>query len=131
MQWNDHSNLEGLHATFGASNYHWINYDVDKMLQVFQSNKAKQLGIDYIATGHYAKVEYSEKYNRYVLKKSNNIKKDQSYFLYVIPKEILDKVIFPLSDLLTNNELSYLLGIKLVSTAICTVVKLLSQALNP
>ena len=46
MNWNEHSNLEGLHATFGASQYHWINYDIDKMLQVFKSNKAKQLGTE-------------------------------------------------------------------------------------
>ena len=49
-------------------------------------NKAKSLGIDYISTGHYAKTEYSDKYARYVLKKSNNIAKDQSYVLYSIPK---------------------------------------------
>lgn len=46
MEWKDHSKLEGLHATFGASQYHWINYDVDKMLQVFKNNKAKQLGTE-------------------------------------------------------------------------------------
>ena len=46
MQWNDHSNLEGLHATFGASQYHWINYSVDKMLEVFKNDKAKQLGTE-------------------------------------------------------------------------------------
>ena len=46
MNWNDHSKLEGLHATFGASQYHWINYDVDKMLEVFKNSKAKQLGTE-------------------------------------------------------------------------------------
>ena len=61
-------------------------------------DKAKELGIDYIATGHYAKVEFSEKYNRYVLKKARNIKKDQSYVLYNIPKDMLENVIFPLGD---------------------------------
>ena len=35
-----------MHATFGASQYHWINYSVDKMLQVFKNNKAKQLGTE-------------------------------------------------------------------------------------
>lgn len=60
--------------------------------------KAKELGADYIATGHYAKIEFSEKYNRYVLKKSNSSKKDQSYVLYNIPKKILEKVLFPLAD---------------------------------
>ena len=43
--------------------------------------KAMELECDYIATGHYAKTEYSEKYNQYVLKKSNAGKKDQSYVL--------------------------------------------------
>ena len=36
---------------------------------------AKKLNCDYIATGHYAKIEYSEKYKQYVLKKSNAGKK--------------------------------------------------------
>lgn len=58
--------------------------------------KAMELGCDYIATGHYAKTEYSEQYNQYVLKKSNAGKKDQSYVLYNIPKEIISKVLFPL-----------------------------------
>lgn len=65
--------------------------------------KAEELDCDYIATGHYAKVEYSEKYNQYVLRKSKNTLKDQSYFLYKIPKEILSKIIFPLEDY-TNKE---------------------------
>ena len=59
---------------------------------------AKELGIDYIATGHYAITEYSEKYKRVVLKKSKNLKKDQSYVLYCIPKEILPHVIFPIGE---------------------------------
>ena len=65
--------------------------------------KAEELECQYIATGHYAKVEYSEKYKQYVLKKSNAEQKDQSYFLYRIPKEILPKIIFPLEDF-SNKE---------------------------
>ena len=60
--------------------------------------KAKELGCNYIATGHYAKIEYSSKYSRYVLKKSEETKKDQTYFLYSIPKEELGNIIFPLQD---------------------------------
>ena len=60
--------------------------------------KAKELGCNYIATGHYAKTEYSEKYGRWVLKKSAAGKKDQSYVLWSIPKEVLGHIIFPLSD---------------------------------
>ncbi len=60
--------------------------------------KAQELGCEYIATGHYAKVEFSNKYNCYVIKKSNSLKKDQSYVLYGIPKDIIPHVIFPLSE---------------------------------
>ena len=60
--------------------------------------KAKELGCNYIATGHYAKTEYSEKYGRWVLKKSNAGKKDQSYVLWNIPKEIIEHILFPLAE---------------------------------
>ena len=60
--------------------------------------KAKELGCNYIATGHYAKTEYSEKYDRWVLKKSNAGKKDQSYVLWNMPKELVEHVLFPLAD---------------------------------
>ena len=66
--------------------------------------KAKEFGCEYIATGHYAKMEYSEKYGRYVLKKAENVKKDQSYVLYCMPKELLGKVLFPLGKFNSKNE---------------------------
>lgn len=67
--------------------------------------KAKELEIDYISTGHYAKIEYSDKYNRKVLKKATNLQKDQSYVLYTIPKELLEKVIFPLGNFKSKEEI--------------------------
>lgn len=67
--------------------------------------QAKKMGIDYIATGHYAKMEYSEKYGKTVLKKSNNLAKDQTYFLYTMPKEIMGEVLFPLADFTTKQEI--------------------------
>ena len=60
--------------------------------------KAKELDCNYIATGHYAKIEFSPKYKRYVLKKSEEEKKDQTYFLYLIPKDELEHIIFPLQE---------------------------------
>ena len=66
--------------------------------------KAKELGCEYIATGHYAKTEYSEKYKRYVLKKSDEEKKDQTYFLYYIPKEEIEYIIFPLQNRTSKEE---------------------------
>ena len=67
--------------------------------------KAQELGCDYIATGHYAKTEYSEKYGRWVLKKSNNEKKDQSYVLWNIPKDLIEHVLFPLADFENKEEI--------------------------
>lgn len=67
--------------------------------------KAKQLGCNYIATGHYAKTEYNEKYGRWVLKKSNNEKKDQSYVLWNIPKDLIEHIIFPLADFESKDEI--------------------------
>ena len=67
-------------------------------------NKAEELGCKYIATGHYAKKEYSEKYNQYVLRKSNEEKKDQTYFLYTIPREKEENIIFPLQDNISKEN---------------------------
>ena len=67
--------------------------------------KAKAMGCNYIATGHYAKTEFSEEYDRWVLKKSNAGKKDQSYVLWNIPKELIAHIIFPLSDFSSKDEI--------------------------
>ncbi len=64
----------------------------------FMFEKAKELGCKYVATGHYAKTEYNEKYQRWVLKKSNAGKKDQSYVLWNIPKNLIEFILFPLAD---------------------------------
>ncbi len=67
--------------------------------------KAKELECDYIATGHYASIEFSENYKQYVLKKCKEEKKDQTYFLYTIPKEILQNIIFPLQNYENKEEI--------------------------
>lgn len=66
--------------------------------------KALELECDYVATGHYAKIEYSKEYQQYVMKKSNADKKDQTYFLYSIPKEVLAKTIYPLENFKDKEE---------------------------
>lgn len=67
--------------------------------------KAEELECDYVATGHYARVEYSQEYKQYVLKKAAEEKKDQSYFLYKLPKEILCKIMFPLEEYKDKEEI--------------------------
>lgn len=55
--------------------------------------EAKRLGADYIATGHYAKMD-----NGYLCR-SKDTNKDQTYFLSQLNKEQLKDVIFPLGDI--------------------------------
>jgi len=50
----------------------------------------------YFATGHYASVEFSEKYGRYILKKARDRKKDQTYFIHRLSQEQLASVLLPL-----------------------------------
>lgn len=46
MIFNKHSALEGMHAFLGASKYHWLNYDNDKLIDVYNKNIAKQKGTE-------------------------------------------------------------------------------------
>ena len=67
--------------------------------------KALELECDYISTGHYAKIEYDEKYKRNVLKVANARAKDQSYVLYNMPDYLLDKVKLPLGNFNNKDEI--------------------------
>ena len=61
--------------------------------------KAKELGANYIATGHYAKVEN----NHLMMSKTDG--KDQSYFLCQIEKDILPYILFPLKNYASKEEI--------------------------
>ena len=63
-------------------------------------DKAEELGIEYIATGHYARIEKVTDGNKveYLLKKGKDERKDQSYMLYNLTQELLAKTIFPLGE---------------------------------
>jgi tRNA-specific 2-thiouridylase len=62
--------------------------------------KARRSGLvfDYIASGHYAGIEYDEKERRYLLKKAKDFTKDQSYFLSFLSQKQLAQLIFPLGQ---------------------------------
>lgn len=66
---------------------------------------AQSLGINKIATGHYAKIEWNDEKKRYILKKSASERKDQSYVLYCIPQELLEHVVFPLEGYHDKKEI--------------------------
>ena len=61
-------------------------------------NKACAMGIDYIATGHYANIEYDDVRKRFILKKSVNTKKDQTYVLYNMTQFQLSNTILPIGN---------------------------------
>ncbi|MCD8373257.1 MAG: DUF2800 domain-containing protein [Clostridia bacterium] len=46
MNFNKHSNLEGQHAFLGASKYHWINYDKEKLVDIYNAFLAAQRGTE-------------------------------------------------------------------------------------
>lgn len=58
--------------------------------------KARQLGMDYIATGHYARIGFDEESNRYTLKRGVDPGKDQSYALYNMTQVQLRHTLMPL-----------------------------------
>ncbi len=59
-------------------------------------NKTLSLGADYLATGHYARVEHSRDGHR--LFKAVDTSRDQSYFLYTLTQEKLGSILFPLGE---------------------------------
>lgn len=83
--------------------------------------KAKELGADYIATGHYAKIIDGKLY------KATDKNKDQSYFLAYVNKDIFKEVLFPLQDLEKSsvreiaNKYNLITASKKDSTGICFI----------
>lgn len=58
--------------------------------------KALEIDAFYLATGHYGKIEYDDSTGRYILKKSVDDTKDQSYALYNLTQFQLEHIILPL-----------------------------------
>ncbi|MFC2060220.1 tRNA 2-thiouridine(34) synthase MnmA, partial [Chloroflexota bacterium] len=63
----------------------------DRLLQ-----RIRELGADFLATGHYARIEHSP--NGYRLLKAVDPTKDQSYFLYTLGQEELQHLLFPIGN---------------------------------
>ena len=63
--------------------------------------RARLLGCDKIATGHYARIEFDGE--KYMLKKARDESKDQSYVLYMLTHEQLAHTLFPLGELIKSE----------------------------
>ena len=61
--------------------------------------RALALDCDYVATGHYARVERDPATGRYLIKKARDRRKDQTYALYGLTQEQLARVLWPLGGL--------------------------------
>lgn len=59
--------------------------------------KARGLGAEFIATGHYAKISYEPKSERMLLSKGIDEQKDQTYALYMLTQDQLAHTLFPLA----------------------------------
>lgn len=60
---------------------------------------ARAEGFDYLATGHYARIEHATPSSRFLLKKGTDAGKDQSYFLYRLTQQQMKHLLFPLGGL--------------------------------
>lgn len=58
----------------------------------------EKLGIDAIATGHYARITQNPDTGRHELRRAVDLNKDQTYFLYDLSQDILAHTLFPLGD---------------------------------
>lgn len=88
-------------------------------------NHALTLGADFIATGHYARVE--NKGSIGILQKAKDRSKDQTYFLHAVEPKALAKTLFPVGDYLKTQireiakELGFTTHAKKDSTGICFI----------
>ncbi len=60
--------------------------------------KTRELGADYLATGHYARLELDERTGRSILKKGVDKSKDQSYVLFSLSQSQFQRSLFPLGE---------------------------------
>lgn len=89
--------------------------------------KAKAIGMDFVATGHYARLRRDPDTGRSLLMKAVDTKKDQSYVLYNLSQEQLAITLFPLGDMEKSDvrklarELGFTVSDKPDSQDICFV----------
>ncbi len=89
--------------------------------------RRKELGYDYVATGHYARRVFNEELGRFELHRGADPKKDQSYVLYHVTQNQLAHMLFPLGELSKDEvrKVAHAAGLrnadKLESQDICFV----------
>ncbi len=69
--------------------------------------RRRELDLDFVATGHYARRVWDKERGRYLLKTARDKSKDQSYVLYHLSQDQLAHMLFPLGEL-TKSEVRHL-----------------------
>ncbi|MBT9175696.1 MAG: tRNA-specific 2-thiouridylase MnmA [candidate division WS2 bacterium] len=64
-------------------------------------------GFDYIASGHYARIEENTENQGFYLKKGIDTTKDQSYMLFYLRKQFLPSILFPLGQMLKEEVIKF------------------------
>ena len=62
-------------------------------------SRARRLGAESVATGHYARCRVDSETGRYQLSRGSDAEKDQSYFLFGLTQEQLSSAVFPLGEM--------------------------------
>jgi tRNA-specific 2-thiouridylase len=65
--------------------------------------QARQIGAERLATGHYARVDFCDDRQRWLLKRPEDLAKDQTYFLFGLTQEQLSRTLFPLGGMLKSG----------------------------
>ncbi len=69
--------------------------------------RASGLGADFVATGHYARVERDGQTGRYLLRRGADVSKDQAYFLFSLSQPQLARAVFPVGDRSKDDVRTY------------------------
>ncbi len=92
-------------------------------------HKMRELGCDYIATGHYAQIKKSTVSGKSSIVTSSDDWKDQTYFLFTLDPDLIDKILFPVGTWTKPELRAYAekiglpVAAKKDSTGICFVGK--------
>jgi tRNA-specific 2-thiouridylase len=65
--------------------------------------RALELKADYLATGHHARIVWDDSRGSYLLLKGTDTSKDQSYFLFTLTQENMQRLVFPVGEFLKSD----------------------------
>lgn len=86
MNFNAHSDLRDLHSFLSPSNYHWLNYTPDKLVSVYNNQKAKEEGT---ILHNFAAISIEKRIKLANVKKALNMFVNDAIGYKMIPEQVL------------------------------------------